>query len=219
MNVKTLVQLILLSSALMMSSISQAQSRRIAQSSSSRSSRSSSSSATSYHVGLGVLNHNAGKASNSATSGDKPFFGQLYNQLDLAAYFAISNGWSIAPVFNLSIISKKSPEGEQKSSVSLVGVRSHQQFASSFDYHFGLGFIAYQIKGSGGTVLLNNGSGTTTFGTPSDATSSSQLYYDVGLGYTIQKFKINLSTLITEPFGGSKLALNPMLTFSMEIYK
>lgn len=213
MKLKLLIQLMILPCALIMSSVSHAQARLA-----TKTSRSSSSSANSYHIGLGLLNHNAGKVATSANSGDKPFFGQIYNQLDFAAYFSISNGWSISPAFNLSLFGKKSPEGEQKSSISLVGVRTHKLFTSNFDYHFGLGFIAYVIKGQGGAVDLNNGAGTTTFGTPSDTTSSSQMYYDLGLGYTYQKYKINFSTLITEAFEGSKLALNPMLTFSMGVF-
>lgn len=197
-------------SLFLFSSVSSAQKRSIAQ---------FNSTTSSYHVGVSLLNHNAGKASSSAQSGDKPFFGQIYNQLDLMAFFPVKNNLIISPIFNLSITSKKSPEGEQKTSVSMIGVRALKPWTSNLDYHFGLGFIAYQIKGSGGNVNLSNGTGVSTFGTPSDTSSSSQLYYDLGLGYSFQKYRIELSTLATEVFAGSKLALNPMLTFSMEIYR
>jgi hypothetical protein len=173
----------------------------------------------SFHLGLGLLDHDAGVAADSATSGSKPFFGQLYSQLTLMGFFPVANQWSVSPIFSISIFSKKSPEGNEKTSVTLLGFRFNKPFEQNFDFHLGSGLIAYQIKGSGGTVSQNNGNGTATFGTPGDSKASSQVYYDLGVGYALQKYKFDLSLLVTEIFDSSKLAFNPMFTFTAEIFR
>lgn len=170
-----------------------------------------------YYLGLGAMDHNAGVAATSATSGDKPFLGQIYTQLNFTKFFS-AGSWIFSPTFNYSLSSKTSPEGSQKTSVSTIGLRTHFAVASLLDLHIGAGIMAFQIKSTGGSILLNNGSGTSVFATPAETRASNLIYWDLGTGYQMGANRFEVSVYVTKISDTSKRAITPLVTFSREVF-
>lgn len=169
------------------------------------------------YLGLGYIFHNSGSVATSATSGAKPLFANPYSQITYAHFLEVG-GFILSPNFSLGLFSRKSPDGSQKTSVSSLGLRAHSQISSDFDWHYGLGSMAYTIKGSEGTKTLDNGSSTAEFGLPGGSRTSSLLYLDFGLALQHEKFRFEFSVYITKLFDGKKRALNPYLTATYEIF-
>lgn len=172
----------------------------------------------SIHAGLGILTYQPGIASRSATSGSKPYFAETYPMLALKGYYNFYEGWAVSPDLNLTLIGRKSAEGKEKLSVSSFGIRFCRPiFYDHFDLHLGPGLLAYQIKGEGGTQVQSNGSGSSTFGIPNETRTSILGYLDLGMGYQINEYRIELSALITQPFSSTKRAYSPLLTLTMGV--
>lgn len=183
------------------------------------SSKSSSSLPKGVYGGLGMLNFDAGVASSSASSGTKPFLYQTYTMLSLTSFHSLKGLWQISPIFDLTLIGRKTPEGKAKTAVTVLGARFiRPAFFSGFNFHLGPGLIFYRIDGSGGTVDLNNGSGVSTFGAPNETRASNSIYYDFGVGYQISKYRFELSILVTEPFKTTKRAISPIVAINREIF-
>lgn len=173
---------------------------------------------SSYHVGVGVINHNSGKTATDANSTSKPFLAETYSQLSLLSIHPISFDWSFSPKFFYGIPGIKSPEGNQTSNVFGLSLRGLYQMNDQFDFHFGVGLMYYRIIGSGGDVVLSNGSGTTTFATPNATKTSNLIAWDIGTSYALSTWRFEFSILITNLFNTSKLSPHPLITVSKEIF-
>jgi hypothetical protein len=170
------------------------------------------------YIGLGILNHDAGVAASDASSGQKPFFGEVYPELSFTGLFKVGDEWALSPVFHYGFIGKKSPDGHEKSSVSAFALRGCKNlFFNGFRVIAGPGLMLYQIKGSGGDVDLNNGSGTATFGTPSESHTSQLIYLELGAAYQISKYRLEMSLLTSNLFSSTKRAVSTVFSASMEI--
>jgi hypothetical protein len=173
----------------------------------------------SIDAGVGGLNYQPSVASTSATSGSKPYFGQLFPTMALKAYYNFYEDFSVSPEFNFALLARKSAEGQEKLSASSFSLRFCEPvFFEGFDLHFGPGLLAYQIKGEGGTQEQSNGSGTSTFGIPSGTRTSVTLTADVGMGYQFNSYRAELSFLISQPASSTKRTINPLLTISTRVF-
>jgi len=168
-------------------------------------------------VGLGYLAHNAGVAATDASSGAKPFLSDTYTQFNISGRFTVAEAWSISPLLMLTYPAKKTAENMETTALTYFTVRGMRDFGMGFDGHFGLGVLYYELKGSGGTIQLQNGSGTATFGIPSQTRSSSLLAWDFGGGYHYQIYRVDLSLVYTSIFSSTRRALTPILNFSLEV--
>lgn len=177
-----------------------------------------SSSSSMVYAGLSVLSHQAGVASTSATEETKPFLGPLYSGLVLEGQFNVWEDWSFVPVFGMTLFGRKSPEGEEKTSVTILSLRASKPFAESWSFHVGPGFKTYTIKGTGETVQQKNGSSTSTFGTPDDVRSSSTWMIDTGISYQFEPYRAEFSLLLAEPLHSKKQTLSPWLAVTMGVW-
>ena len=173
----------------------------------------------SLHAGLGLLDYEPGVAVSSATDGTKPLFSQIYPTLALKGYYNVYEAWSVSPELNLPIIGKKTPEGKEKTSASSFSLRFCRPILfEGFNLHVGPGLTAYQIKGDGGTQVQSNGSSTSTFGIPGDSRTSVLEHLDIGAGYQIDDYRVELSVFVTQILSSQKRAYNPLLTVSKGVF-
>lgn len=171
-----------------------------------------------YSFGAGIFNHNAGKTATDATSTAKPFWNEVYTQLSLTSIHPINFDWAFSPTFFYALPSKKSPEGNSSSSVFGLNLRGLYLLSSGWDIHFGLGLLYYRIVGTGGTVTLSNGSGTSTYASADKTKSSNQFALDLGGAYTYQGWRFEASLLVTNALASSKMALNQIFAITKEFY-
>lgn len=174
-------------------------------------------SSNSASVGAGYLSHNAGTAATNASTGKKPIMAETYSQISLNAKFAIDENWSISPLLLLAYPNKKSAENKETTTVDYLTIKTNRNFGYGIDGHFGLGVLYYQIKGEGGTVDLPNGSGTSTFGIPSQTRTSSLIAWDFGTAYQYEIYRAELSLIFTEIMSNTRRAVSPVITFSIEV--
>lgn len=99
----------------------------------------------SWNLGLSLINHNSGSTATSATSTSKPLFADIYNQITLLGFYNLNPNWTISPLFSMSLLGKKSPEGNQKYSLTILGGRFSRDINSNFDFHLGSGLLVYRI--------------------------------------------------------------------------
>lgn len=171
-----------------------------------------------YFVGIGAIDHNEGVASTNAITGDKTSLAETYSNITLAAIFPTFESWSLSPILMYGYPYKTSYEGDETSLVHVLELRAIHEASLGFDYHFGLGVLYYKQTGLGGTKVLSNGNGTSTFGIPNTASISTLLAWDLGGGYKYDKYRFDLSLLITQIFSSAKRAYNPVFTASMEVF-
>ena len=88
------------------------------------------------------------------------------------------------------------------------------EISSSLSWNYGLGLMRYEIKGSGGEVRLNNGTGTSTFYKAKRTVATTLALAQLGLGYEINDklsldFEFFLTGILSERLSyHSYLALN-----------
>ena len=171
------------------------------------------------YFGLGILNHNAGQASTSATNASKPYFGEVYPQATFTGMFKIDEEWAIAPSVSYGYPKKTTPEDLMTTNTAFLGVRAHRMlFFDGFDVHFGTGVLYYMMKGKGNAITLNNGSGTSTFGGPTENRTSTLIALDLGLGYQLGDFRLDGSFIVTNVLSSTKRSYSSILSLSMEVW-
>lgn len=85
---------------------------------------------------------------------------------------------------------------------------------SSVDWILGSGILLYEIDGTGGTISLNNGGGTSTFLLPNETRTAKLLYAEAGVGIDIKtNYRLETSLLFTGILA-ERMGIHWMLNFS-----
>ena len=169
------------------------------------------------YVGGGIIDHNANRASTSATTGATKTFGEVYPHAAVMGMFGLDSDWSISPYFYYGLTSKKSPEGGVKSSVYALGIRALYQLIDEIDVHLGPSALFYHLSGKGGTVVLSNGSSTSTFGIPSTSVTSRVISWDAGFGIRYDIVRLDAGVFVSGLLSSTKRAVSPHITLSVGV--
>jgi hypothetical protein len=172
----------------------------------------------SVYLGAGAIGHDAGKVATDATSSSKPILGDIYTHATLMTFLKVSDFWDLSGDFHYAIPYKKSPEGGETSTIFGGGLRVFYRITNGLDVHLGPGVQFYQINGNGGTVSLNNGSGSSTFAIPSGSSTSRILYLDTGLGVSFGQIRLDSLVLISNLFSSNRRAISPVLNLSVGLF-
>lgn len=162
--------------------------------------------------------HNAGKTATDASTGETPLMGDLYSDVSLTTLFHLGGRWALSPHILYNFMSTASPEDEESSSVLAAGLRAVYSFSDALDFHIGPSVLQYTIRGQGGTVTLDNGSGTSPFGTPEDSSTSSLVCWDLGLGLTVGRVRLDAAVLVSGAFSSATRAFNPYVSLSWGVF-
>lgn len=169
-----------------------------------------------FYLGLGAVARNAGKTATVASSGKKPLFAEVYTNLNFSMIFDLGAEWSLSPNFFFGVPSKKTPEKKSTTNVYGYGVRVLYGLSGPFDFYFGPSVFSYRIKGSGGSVQLNNGASTSLFGIPSSSKTSNLVCLNLGFGYLFaDTARVELSAFVSGIASSTKRAVHPALSLSM----
>lgn len=171
----------------------------------------------SVFVGSGVISQYSKRTAANSTGGTTLL---ATNALDLLVQgrFALgSTGWGWSPTFSLTPISKSGANAGETSRLMTLDLRALWEPGSGFDLHFGPGLLFQTLSGSGGTVVLNNGTSTSTFGLPSGSVTTRIFYFDLGLGFQIVEWiRLDLDALVSGILS-SRRAVSPTLNLSMRV--
>lgn len=85
---------------------------------------------------------------------------------------------------------------------------------SSFDWILGPGILDYTINGTGGSIVLNNGTGTSTFLLPNKTKTSRLLVAEAGVGFDLStNYRLETSLLFSGILS-ERMGIHWMLNFS-----
>lgn len=151
-------------------------------------------------LGIGVVAQNMSKTTNNPAA-SRSLTGTLY-QPELSVAYAIGgkSGIGFLPSLGYTVLGKKSPEGGQKKSMLTLAFPAVLT-KGKLELKAGPAVIFYQIKGTGGDSVQNNGSSTATFYLPGDTKTSRVFYLDLGIGQTFGLIRADLDAFLTGILG------------------
>ena len=170
------------------------------------------------YLGVGALAHNVGKTATDASTGETPLLGDLYSDVSFTGLIRLDDRWAISPHVLYNFMSTASPENEESTSVFAAGVRAVYSISDALDLHVGPSVLQYSIRGGGGTVTLDNGSGTSPFGIPDDTSTSSLVCWDVGVGLSVGRVRVDGAVLVSGAFSSETRAFNPYVSLSWGVF-
>jgi hypothetical protein len=111
------------------------------------------------------------------------------------------------------LVKNETPDGTAKRNFAIVSSPLEYQIGPRWFLSGGPGFMYYEIKGKGGTKVVNNGTGTTAFGVPSKTRNSKILLLELGTGWIVNEYRIGLD-LYFSGLASERLGTSFQATFS-----
>ena len=151
----------------------------------------------SVYVGAGVVSQYAGRLANQ-TSGTTSLTSAIFPELSVQGEFHFLGSLVFSPFVSYTPLGHQAPDEGSTSTLLNLALRVEKSFGS-LNLRLGPSLLVYRISGTGGTIQLNNGTGTSTFGLPDDSSTSSTYGVDAGLGVTYDRFRLDADALISDP--------------------
>ncbi len=168
----------------------------------------------SYYVGLGYFSENSlGKQTQNPT-GTKSFLGTTSLPLLFKYDWKIHADYFVSPMFTYTLLTRNDPANSAKVTIwHLLFPVGGNIPGSTWDWYAGLGIINRNIKGTGGTTELSNGTSTATFSLPGRSVDIRNYTISVGSSYFIGPSRLGMD-LITEGTLSSKRNINLMFSYA-----
>ncbi len=163
------------------------------------------------YLGAGLLAFDIGRLSNSPI-GKTSYFNALFVQIAITGRFFFNSDWGFSPMINYTPFGHNSPEGGEKTTLLAITTRLFKQI-DWLDLRLGPGILFHMISANGGTVDLNNGSGTATFGIPSTPSTARMFFWNAGVGAEFLNVRLDLDIFVTGTFS-SRRAVDALATVS-----
>lgn len=169
-------------------------------------------------TGLGLFVHNL----NGTTTTDdakKSLIGTYYFPVQVryaTQPFWAALRWSPYTEFThitTLLVKNETPDGTAKRNFVIVGSPFTYDVTENSFVSFGPAFMYYELKGNGGTKIVNNGTGTSTFGVPSQTRTSKILMMELGYGWNLNGFRLG-TDLFFSGVASQRLATSFQFTFS-----
>ncbi len=169
----------------------------------------------SLYVGAGVMSHSLSRISSSEL-GDVGLMGTTYMPLSVQTSFVMFSDFRLAPSISYTPIGHSAPDKKSTSSYlildfPLVFSLGGGGTGDGWDYSAGFALVQCTVKGSGGTILLNNGSGYNTFGLPGRTVSSRSFALTFGGAYNMSASRFAAGLMVEAP------ASNLRRSFSLNV--
>ncbi len=150
-----------------------------------------------FSSGLGIFALNLNRTTTSNTA-EKTLIGPMFypvivryqtsafwGDLRWAPYTSFTHLTTLA-------IKNETPDGTAKRNFAIVSSPLVYPMGPQWFLSAGPGLMYYELKGEGGTKVVNNGTGTTVFGVPSKTRSSKVFIFEIGSGWQINEYRIGV---------------------------
>lgn len=156
------------------------------------------------HWGLGYYSQYINELSQNSQS-EKSFLGESFFPISYKSSFNLWGGECLWYVSLAGLLPSKKVK-DDAADVYLIQLAMGESFWSegSSSWFYGLGLNYGIIKGKGGTIELNNGSGTSSFPLPSESRSYKILYLELGYMYEFTSFRLDSSIQLDNFLGDSR---------------
>lgn len=171
----------------------------------------------SFYMGISYYSQNAlGKTTASATSAPS-FLGSPNYPVNLKYDWRLSLDWYLSPQLSYTPMARSASGDSAKVTllyfVLPIGQNLGFGAGSHWDWSFGPGYIQSTIKGAGGTTVLSNGTGTSTFAVPGESVTLQTISLSGAGAYNFGKSRISVD-LIFEGLLSSKRAASFMFSYA-----
>ena len=148
-----------------------------------------------HFVGISYFAQNSLYKSTSKDSGAGDLFGHTALFPFTYTYDTeFGYGWNFSPQLQWTLIPHDS--STYKSSMMLLNFPVGSVISNNWSWYAGPGLMYYTIKGSGGTKLLNNGTGTATFAVPDQTVTMKTITTDLGMAFKSGGLRLAFGTLM-----------------------
>lgn len=172
----------------------------------------------SFGLGGGYFSQNFMSETTSKDSGEKGFMGTSSNLLLLKYDYGFAGDWFVGPSLDYSIFPRDTADGNAKVSILHLVLPFGKNFGDArgnvWDWYAGPGLIRYDIKGAGGTTVMNNGTSTATFARPGGTSSVQKITTNFGASYTFSSNRFGLDFILENLLSQSKRTQSFMLSYN-----
>lgn len=173
-------------------------------------------SAKHWWVGLGYYSENALNQVAEKSDGSKGFLGTTNLPLIFRYDWLVGKGWFLAPQLNYTPMPRDTEGKTAQVTITHLAFPMGRN-AGALEWSVGPGLLRETIKGKGGTVVMNNGTGTSTFARPGQEVTIQKVTFDVGAAYTTGRYKWGIDLYFIEPLSSKERTQNLMLSFTFDL--
>ena len=150
----------------------------------------------------------------------KTLFGEMY--LPLGARYEIQtlDGWIMRPgllTTLLPLFPRRSPDQALTKDYIIFDFPLYFERSPTFAWKAGAGLYWYQMKGSGGKMTLDNGTGTAEFDLPSRTQTAKLFALDAGAAWTINENHLEIDLISFGFFSNQKRTFLLSVTFGVPL--
>ena len=169
----------------------------------------------SFSLGIGYFSENSiGKITSSPTGEPVGTFGTISYPLILKYDWRWSSDYYFSPSLSYTLLKRKTAADSADVQLWHLSLPIGQNFSSSsFAWSLGPGILNRTITGQGGSVTLNNGTGTAIFGLPARSSTTQVLTVNGGINYSSNSSTYGID-LTTEGILTAKRTLDIMISYS-----
>jgi hypothetical protein len=155
-----------------------------------------------FSSGLGIFSHNINRTTKTNDAKTSLLGTNFFPITARYQTQPLWNNFRLAPYLQFSylttlLIKNETPDGSAERNYAIIGSPILCPLGPKWFLSGGPSFMYYQLKGKGGTTVLNNGTGTSTFGVPSKTRTSKLLLLELGTGWQVDQFRINVDLYLS----------------------
>lgn len=168
----------------------------------------------SFYLGLGYHSESSLNKITQSQTGAKSTLGTTTYPLLLKYDLMMSGNYFFTPKLAYTLMSRNGSGSTLKATYWHLMLPFGKNFtASAWDWALGPGIFNRTLKGAGGTVDLNNGTGTSTFAVPGTSTSSQVITFNFLTNYKIGSHHINFDFITEGLLSADKRTFDLMLGY------
>ncbi len=164
-------------------------------------------------LGLSYISYHLFRTA-QADDGSKGTLGSSFYDLKIQYHAPITESILFSPELLFmpeQIHANKSPDGALKTSITILSAPFVYNIYDAWDVSTGFGILHYTLKGNGGTQVLSNGNGESTFSLPSRSVTTRTLVWQFGAAYRWRETRFGVDYVIQDLFSSRKRAYSLVL--------
>lgn len=172
-------------------------------------------------VGLSLTSYQLNKLATSA-SGKTSTFGTTFYNLQLEYHIPLTKMTLFSPRLNYmheSIHAVEAEDKGSKSSLNYLVLPFTFNVHDLWDFSSGMTIVRYTVKGKGGTIELDNGTGRTTFARPGRTVTSTTAGLMFGVAFNYKQLRSGLDLMVQGPFSAERRSLSSVLSCTWSFFK
>jgi len=166
-----------------------------------------------FYGGVGYYSENFLNKVTQSANGSGSLIGETSYPLLIKYDWKMTADWFVSPTLTYTPIPRNDPGNSAKITIWHLMLPFGQNINNTWDWFVGPGLINHAVQGSGGTVSLNNGTGSAVFALPGRTSNSQEISVNFGIAETLEVHRFALD-VITEGALSNKRAFSFMFSYA-----